>query len=181
MVLKFEEHSPQFGPDVYVAPTAVVVGRVTIGERSSVWFGSVVRGDIGRIVIGWETNVQDLTMIHTDADIEAVIGDRVTIGHRAILHGCVVEDECLIGMGSIIQNRAVIGRHSIVASGSVVREDFVVPPESLVAGVPAIVKRKLTPEEIAYIVEPAKIYVREATLYRRQASAVQATNPRQAD
>jgi carbonic anhydrase/acetyltransferase-like protein (isoleucine patch superfamily) len=168
MILKFQAHSPLLGPEVYVARTAVVIGRVTIGERSSVWFGSIVRGDIGNIIIGRETNVQDLTVIHTDADIEAIIGDRVTIGHRAILHGCMVEDECLIGMGSIVQNRARIGRHSIVAAGSVVREDFSVPPESLVAGVPAIVKRRLTAEEIAYITEPSRIYIAQARLYREE-------------
>jgi carbonic anhydrase/acetyltransferase-like protein (isoleucine patch superfamily) len=166
VILEFGADRPTLGTDVYVAPTATIIGRVVIGRASSVWFGSIVRGDSELIAIGEETNIQDLTMVHGDTGIPVAIGNRVTIGHRAVVHGCTIEDECLVGMGSIIQNRATIGNHSIIASGSVVREGFRVPPGTLVAGVPATVKRELTPEEIAYITKPAEIYLALARRYR---------------
>ena len=165
MIYRFKDQSPDIGQDTFIAPDAAVIGRVRIGKRSGVWFGSVLRGDVDRIVIGEETNIQDLSVVHVDAAAPSVIGNRVTVGHRAILHGCRVDDECVVGMGSVIQNRARVGSHSIVASGSVVREGFEVPAGTLVAGVPAIVKRELTDAEIDYIGELADIYVGRARLY----------------
>ena len=166
MLVEFQRHLPRLGRGVFVAPNAMVVGRVVLGDRASVWFGSVLRGDVDRLVIGAETNIQDLTVVHADADTPTEVGSRVTVGHRAILHGCRIEDECVIGMGAIIQNRARVGSHAIVASGSVVREGFEVPSGTLVAGVPAKVKRELSEAEIEYINELAEIYLGRAELYR---------------
>jgi carbonic anhydrase/acetyltransferase-like protein (isoleucine patch superfamily) len=168
MVVAFDSFKPCLGYDTFIAPTATVIGRVTIEDSVSIWYGCVVRGDTEVITIGKETNVQDLTVIHADVGKPVTIGRRVTIGHRAIVHGCTIEDECLIGMGSIIQNGARIGRNSIVASGSVVRENFEVPPGSLVMGVPAIVKRPLTPDEIAYLAKPVEIYLKLARGYLKK-------------
>ena len=144
MIIELQGNKPQIDENTFLASTATVVGRVTIGPGSSIWFGSVLRGDIESISIGNDTNIQDLTMVHADLGIPTRIGDRVTVGHRAILHGCTVEDETLVGMGAIVQNRAIVRSHSIIASGSVVREGFEVPANTLVAGVPAKVIRELT-------------------------------------
>jgi carbonic anhydrase/acetyltransferase-like protein (isoleucine patch superfamily) len=165
MILPFQNHGPELGRGVYVAPNATVIGRVRIGDGASVWFGAVLRGDVDSITIGPETNIQDLCVVHCDAEVPTRIGGRVTVGHRAILHGCTVEDECVIGMGAVVQNRARVGSHSIVAAGSVVREGFEVPAGTLVAGVPARVKRELTDTEIEYINELAEIYIGRARLY----------------
>ena len=165
MLLKFQGRDPKVGRNVFIAPNATVIGRVTLGDNSSVWFGSVLRGDVDNIVIGAETNIQDLTVVHADADTPTRVGNRVTVGHRAVLHGCIVEDECVIGMGAVVQNRARISSHTIVASGSVVREGFEALPGVLLAGVPARVKRELTDTEIDYINELAETYMGRARLY----------------
>ncbi len=165
MLLKFRDQLPRVGRDVFIAPNATVIGRVSLGEGASVWFGSVLRGDVEFITVGEQTNIQDLTVIHTDANIPVRIGSRVTVGHRAVLHGCTVGDECVVGMGAVILNRARLGGHSIVAAGSVVREGFEVPAGTLVVGVPARVKRELTDAEIDYIGELADIYVGRGRLY----------------
>jgi carbonic anhydrase/acetyltransferase-like protein (isoleucine patch superfamily) len=117
------------------------MGDVTLGARASVWYGAVLRGDMDRIVIGEATNLQDGAIVHVDAGRPALIGARVGVGHRAILHGCTVEDDCLVGMGSILLNGVVLSTGSVVAAGAVVREGMVVPPGSLVMGVPARVVR----------------------------------------
>jgi carbonic anhydrase/acetyltransferase-like protein (isoleucine patch superfamily) len=118
-----------------------VTGDVTLGPRASVWYGAVLRGDMDRIVVGEDSNLQDGTIVHVDEGRPALIGDRVGVGHRAIVHGCTVEDDCLIGMGSVLLNGVVVCAGSVVAAGAVVREGMVVPPGSLVAGVPAKVVR----------------------------------------
>lgn len=128
-------------PTAWVAPGAIVLGNVTLGERSSVWYGAILRGDNDRIVVGDETNLQDGTIVHVDEGVPCLIGRRVGVGHRALLHGCIVEDECLIGMASTILNRAVIGTGSVVAAGALVPEGMKVPPGSLVMGVPGRVVR----------------------------------------
>ena len=132
LVEPFKGKKPQLAPDVFVAPGAVVIGDVTIGEGSSIWYNTVVRGDVGRVTIGKNTNIQDLCMLHMTTDVsDLIIGDEVTVGHRVILHGCTIEDRCLIGMGAVILDNAVIGRGSVVASGAVVTEEAVIPPNSL--------------------------------------------------
>ncbi|MGH7732354.1 MAG: gamma carbonic anhydrase family protein [Gemmatimonadales bacterium] len=128
-------------PTAWVAPGAIVLGNVTLGERSSVWYGAILRGDNDRIAVGDETNLQDGTIVHVDEGVPCLIGRRVGVGHRALLHGCIVEDECLIGMASTILNGAVIGTGSVVAAGALVPEGMKVPPGSLVMGVPGRVVR----------------------------------------
>ena len=132
-------------PSAFIAPNATVLGNVTLGADASIWYGCVVRGDSEAIEIGEETNIQDLTVMHADPGSPCRIGRRVAVGHRAILHACVVEDLCLIGMGSIILNNARIGTGSVVAAGAVVPEGMIVPPGSVVMGVPARVVRSVDP------------------------------------
>jgi carbonic anhydrase/acetyltransferase-like protein (isoleucine patch superfamily) len=149
----------------FVASNAIVTGDVTFGEDAGVWFGCVLRGDDAPLVIGRRTNVQDLTMIHADTGVPNVIGAEVTIGHRCVLHGARVEDGCLIGMGAILLAGSVIGRESLIAAGAVVRENFVVPPRSLVAGVPAKILRALEPDEVRAFAASAEGYVQKLRLY----------------
>lgn len=134
---------PEIDPTAFVAPSADVVGDVTIGPEASVWYGCVLRGDIAPIRIGARTNVQDLTVIHVDVGRPAVVGERVGIGHRAIIHGCTIEDDSLIGMGAILLSGAVIGRGSVVGAGAVVTEGTEIPAGSLVVGVPGRVVREV--------------------------------------
>jgi carbonic anhydrase/acetyltransferase-like protein (isoleucine patch superfamily) len=149
----------------FAATNAILTGDLTLGEDVGVWFGCVLRGDDAPLTIGARTNVQDLTMIHADTGVPNVIGAEVTIGHRCVLHGARVEDRCLIGMGAILLGGSRIGTESLVAAGAVVREDFVVPPRSLVAGVPAKVLRQLGDEEVARIGQSAEGYVKKIRLY----------------
>ncbi len=130
-------------PTAYIAHGAIVLGDVRIGRDSSVWYNSVLRGDTDRITIGEATNIQDLSMIHADPGVPCLVGNRVTVGHRVILHGCTIEDDCLIGMGSIVLNGAQIGRGSLIGAGALVLEGTVVPPDSLVLGFPAKVVRQV--------------------------------------
>lgn len=140
------ETDPRIADSAYVAPSADVVGDVEVGEDASVWYQCVLRGDIAPIRIGAQTNIQDLTMVHVDVDRPCVIGARVGVGHRAIIHGCQIEDDCLVGMGAIVLSDAVIGSGSLVAAGAVVTEGMEVPPDSLVVGVPARVIRDVDDE-----------------------------------
>lgn len=134
---------PRIDPTAFVAPSADVVGDVTLGREVSVWYGCVLRGDIAPIRVGERTNIQDLTVVHVDIDSPTVIGSRVGVGHRAIIHGCTIEDDCLIGMGAIVLSGARIGEGSLVAAGAVVTEGTEVPPGSLVIGVPGRVVRQV--------------------------------------
>ena len=140
-IYALDDDEPDIDELAYVAPEAVVIGRVTIGPEASVWPGAVLRGDHGTITVGARTSVQDGTIVHCTARCPTVIGADCVIGHNAHLEGCVVEDGCLIGSGSVTLNRAVIGAGSIVAAAALVPEGFIVPPGSLVAGVPATIKR----------------------------------------
>ena len=128
---------------IYVAPTAVLVGDVSVAEGGSVWHGAVLRGDFDAVVVGADSNVQDNAVLHVDRGMPCRIGDRVTIGHAAVVHGCVVEDDCLIGMNATINSGARIGRGTLIAAGAVLRENQDVPPGSVVAGVPGKVLRKV--------------------------------------
>ena len=143
----------------FIASGVQVIGKVQLGEYSSVWYNAVIRGDINYIKIGRETNIQDNCVLHVTHELPVIIGEGVTVGHGAILHGCVIEDECLIGMGAIILDGAKIRKGSVVAAGALVRERMQVPPHSLVAGVPAVVKRTLDPSTIEMIREAGKHYV----------------------
>jgi Carbonic anhydrases/acetyltransferases, isoleucine patch superfamily len=147
MKYSFQEHMPDVHDSAYMAPTAVVIGRVKMGENSSIWFNSIARGDINTVTIGSNTNIQDLCTLHVTHENGVAVGDRVTIGHGAVLHGCKVEDDCLIGMGSVVLDGASIGKGSIVAAGAVVAPNTVIPPDSLVMGVPGRVMRRLHERE----------------------------------
>ncbi|MCK1819029.1 gamma carbonic anhydrase family protein [Streptomyces sp. XM83C] len=138
---------PKIDEDTFVAPTASVIGEVTLAAGASVWYGAVLRGDVERISVGAASNVQDNCTLHADPGFPVTVGERVSIGHNAVLHGATVEDDCLIGMGSTVLNGAVIGAGSLVAAQALVPQGMVVPPGSLVAGVPAKVRRELTEEE----------------------------------
>jgi gamma-carbonic anhydrase len=152
---------PRVHPTAYIDDSAQVIGDVEIGEESSVWMAVVIRGDVHRIRIGSRSNVQDGTVVHVMKDTHATtIGNDVTIAHAAVVHGCTIEDRCLIGMGAILLNGAVIGSGSIVAAGALVVEGMQVPPRSLVMGSPAKVKRPLTDDEVAEIQVYADKYVK---------------------
>ena len=164
---------PRVHPTAYIDDSAQVIGDVEIGEESSVWMCVVIRGDVHRIRIGRRSNVQDGTIVHVMKDTHpTTIGDDVTIGHAAVVHGCTIEDRCLIGMGAILLNGARIGTGSIVAAGTLVVEGMQVPPRSLVMGSPAKVKRPLTDAEVAEIQMYADRYVAYRLDYMAQARAV---------
>ena len=160
MLRPFRGVTPRAHPSAFIDDSAQVIGDVDIGEESSVWMCAVVRGDVHWIRIGRRSNVQDGAIVHAMTGTHPTsIGDHVTIGHAAVVHGCTIEDQCLIGMGAILLNGAHIGSQSIVAAGSVVVENMKVPPRSLVMGTPAKVKRLLTHDEMASIQRYADRYV----------------------
>src|SRR5436190_24383357 len=152
MIRSYRGVLPRIHPTVFIDDSAQVIGDVEIGEESSVWMTVVIRGDVHRIRIGRRSNVQDGTIVHVMKDTHpTTIGDNVTIGHAAVVHGCTIEDQCLIGMGAILLNGAHIGAQSIVAAGALITEGMKVPAKSLVMGSPAKVKRLLTHAEVAEI------------------------------
>ncbi|HEV3272987.1 MAG TPA: gamma carbonic anhydrase family protein [Candidatus Methylacidiphilales bacterium] len=157
---------PQIDPTAYVAPQAVVIGDVRLAAHSSVWPTAVLRGDINFIEIGEGSNIQDGSIVHLADDLPTRVGRLVTVGHRAILHACTVEDECLIGMGATILDGAVIGRGSIVGAHALVTKETRIPPGSLVMGTPAKVARALSPDEIAGIRIWADHYIELVPLYK---------------
>jgi carbonic anhydrase/acetyltransferase-like protein (isoleucine patch superfamily) len=160
---------PELAAGVVVLPTATVVGRVRLGARSSIWYGAVLRGDTEEIRVGADSNVQDGAVLHADAGFPMVVGDRVTVGHAAVLHGAIVEDDCIIGMGAILLNGAHIARGCIVGAGAVLRQNQAVPAGSLVAGSPAAVKRAVTGEETALIDRSWREYVELARMHQAAA------------
>jgi carbonic anhydrase/acetyltransferase-like protein (isoleucine patch superfamily) len=151
--------APTIHPDAFVHPAAHVIGNVTLGARASVWPTAVLRGDNDAIAIGAESNVQDGTIVHVDPGLPCTIGARVAIGHRAIVHGATVHDDCLIGMGAILLNGVTVGSGTIVGAGAVCREGMQIPPNSLVVGVPAKVIRETTEAERARIAHTVQAYL----------------------
>jgi len=156
---EFLDRSPQVAASAFVADSADLIGDVTLGENASVWYQCVVRGDINRIVIGANSNVQDGTVIHVADRFGTVVGEWVTVGHRALLHACTIEDEVLVGMGAIVMDGVVVGRRSIIGAGAVVTGGTVIPPGALVLGAPARVTRALTDAEQETIRVWAERYV----------------------
>ncbi|MFD5569223.1 gamma carbonic anhydrase family protein [Streptomyces cadmiisoli] len=157
---------PKIDPEAFVAPTATVIGDVTLGAGASVWYGAVVRGDVERISVGASSNVQDNCTLHADPGFPVAVGERVSIGHNAVVHGATVEDDCLIGMGATVLNGAVIGAGSLVAAQALVPQGMRVPPGSLVAGVPAKVRRELTAEEREGVTLNGTLYAELARSHR---------------
>src|SRR6202012_3010514 len=142
-IVTLDGGTPQIGADVYLAPTATLIGDAHIGDRATVWFGAVLRGDAARIEIGAETSVQDNVVVHCAAQLPTIVGDRVTVGHAALLEGCVIEEGSLIGMGAVVLQHARVGAGSLIAAGAVVPEHGEIPSGVLAAGVPAVVKKQL--------------------------------------
>jgi len=156
---------PKLGRDVYIAPNAVVMGDVTLGDQSSVWYNAVLRADINRIVIGHHTNVQDNSVLHLADEYPCVLGNYVTVGHGAIVHACTVQDEVLVGMGAILLDGVVVGEQSIIGARALVTQGTQIPPGSMVMGAPAKIVRPLTPEERADLKGWADKYVHVAAHY----------------
>lgn len=158
--------SPRVHASAFIAGGAWLIGDVEIGEDASIWFNAVLRGDINAIRVGKRSNVQDGAVVHVTKELPAVVGDDVTVGHKAMIHGCRIESGSLIGMNAAVLDRAVVGPFAIVGAGAVVKEGFVVPEGTLVAGVPARVVRPLSEEERAFLLQSARNYVGYARSYR---------------
>ena len=158
---------PKIHPTAFIHPTAVVLGDVTLGARVSVWPTAVIRGDSDTITIGDDSNVQDGTIIHADDGVPTTIGRRVAIGHRAIVHGTTIDDDCLIAMGAVLLNHVHVGTGSIVGAGAVCREGMLIPPNSLVLGVPARITRSTTPEDRDRIKKTVESYLDLQERHRR--------------
>ena len=171
MIRSFRGTQPQIHPTAYIEESAQIIGDVSIGEQSSVWFNAVVRGDVHFIRIGRRTNIQDGTVIHvSNGTHETILEDEVTVGHNVTLHGCYIERGSLIGIGSILMDGVRVGRQSLVAAGSLLSPGTQIPPRSLVMGVPARVKRSLTEEEVAGLEVFWKNYVSYIEMYREEES-----------
>jgi carbonic anhydrase/acetyltransferase-like protein (isoleucine patch superfamily) len=169
MLIELKQGKPQVGAGTYLAPTATLVGDVVLGENCSVWFNAVLRGDVMPIRIGRETNIQDGTIIHgTYKKCGATIGERTTVGHGVILHGCQIGDRVLIGMGAIIMDNAKVANDSIVAAGALITEEKEFPPGVLIVGRPAKVARELTAEEKAFLNQSADNYLKYKTWYVKE-------------
>ena len=174
MIMNFKDFSPEIGKNTWIAPSADVIGRCKIGEDSSVWFQVAIRADVHFITIGSRTSIQDGTMIHVTHHKKAdtsdghptIIGDDVTVGHKVMLHGCTIEDACLIGMSATILDGAVIGKESIVGAGALVTKNKKFPPRSLIMGSPAKVVRELTDEEVEELYASASRYVEFKSHYQ---------------
>lgn len=165
LVIGFGGRTPDVHERAWLAPTATLVGGVRLAEDASVWFGAVLRADSDDITVGRRSNLQDGVVVHVDEGFPARVGDGVTVGHRAVLHGCTVEDDCLVGMSATLLNGVVVGRGSLVAAGAVLLEGTVVPPGSLVAGVPGKVRRELTAAERDAMAAGTAGYVARAAAY----------------
>lgn len=167
MIYSLAERRVRFDGEAFVAPNATVIGSVVIGHQASIWFNVVVRGDNDLITIGAGSNVQDGSVLHTDAGVKLTLGQRVTVGHMAMLHGCTIGDGTLVGINSVILNHAVIGRHCIIGANALVPEGKSYPDGSLVIGSPGRVARTLTDEERGALDEFATHYIENAARYRR--------------
>lgn len=171
MIYDFSEFSPVIHPDAFVHDSAVVIGQIEIGAHSSIWPTAVMRGDMGMIHVGESTSIQDGTICHITENLSKTeVGSRVTVGHKAILHGCIIEDECLIGMGSILLDNCVIGKGSFIAAGTLITVGQVIPPNSLVMGSPGKIVRQTGPKEQKIIANSWETYVEYARRYKIQIS-----------
>jgi carbonic anhydrase/acetyltransferase-like protein (isoleucine patch superfamily) len=165
MIIEYHGKRPKIGNRVFIAPTAVIIGDVEIADGASIWFGAVLRGDEGRILIGEETNVQDNAVLHTTHDFPTILSSRVTVGHGALLEGCFVEEGAVIGMGAVVLQEAVIGSRSLIGAGSVVTRGTIIPKNSLAAGSPAVVKKEISGAALRSIERSAAIYVELSASY----------------
>jgi carbonic anhydrase/acetyltransferase-like protein (isoleucine patch superfamily) len=166
MIYDFEDHTPELHPNSWIAPNAVIIGKVELKKDSNIWFNVTLRGDVEPITIGEGSNVQDGSVIHSDPGCPVIIGKNVTIGHLVMLHGCVIEDDCLIGIGSTILNKAKIGKNSIIGANALVTENKVIPERSLVLGSPGKIVRQVTEKEIEDIKENGRHYIENYKKYK---------------
>lgn len=170
-LMNFNDKSPAVDKDAFIAPSASVIGDVQVGQGSSIWYGSVLRGDVNSISVGSGTNIQDNSLVHVAKSNfkgkvqPTIIGNKVTVGHSAVLHGCIIEDEAFVGMGATLLDGVVVEKHAMVAAGSLVRQDTRIRSGEVWAGNPAKFLRKLTEEEIAFIIQSAANYVNLATVH----------------
>jgi carbonic anhydrase/acetyltransferase-like protein (isoleucine patch superfamily) len=171
-IYRMEQHVPVVPGSAWVAESASVIGRVELGEEASIWYGATLRGDNDRIVIGARSNVQESSVLHTDAGIQLVVGNDVTIGHQVMLHGCTIGDGTLIGIQAIVLNGARIGRHCLVGAGALVTEGKEFPDGSLIVGSPAKVVRALEPAQIERLMQSAQHYVEQARRHRAQCARI---------
>lgn len=170
MAYDIEFHPEWISEDVFIAANATVLGQVHIGSESSVWFNAVIRGDTAKISLGRQTNIQDQCVLHADEGVECTLGDRVTVGHAAIVHGATIADDVMIGMRAVVLNHAEIGSGSIIAAGAIVPEGTKVPANSLVMGVPGKVVRECSTSEHQRIEHAAAHYVEAGKIYRAHVS-----------
>jgi carbonic anhydrase/acetyltransferase-like protein (isoleucine patch superfamily) len=166
MIFQLDGIKPQLASTVYVAPTAQLIGNITMDAESSVWFNAVLRGDNAPIVVGARTNIQDGCTLHVDSEVPLTIGNGVSVGHHAILHGCTIHDGALIGMGAIVLNHAEIGEQALIAAGSLIPEGKKIPPRSLVMGSPGKVVRELTEKDLEMLHYISGHYVSQGQRYR---------------
>ena len=159
MIIEYEGKTPQIGKNVFIAPTATLIGNVTIGDNASIWYGTVLRGDMEPITVGENTNIQDNCTVHTDYGCPAVIGANVSIGHNAVVHGCTIEENCLVAINAIVLSGAYMESGSILAAGSVLREKERLEKYNLAAGVPAVVKKVLSKEASQTFLQPVHNYL----------------------
>ena len=171
-IYQLGEHAPEIAASSFVADTATVIGKVTLHERSSVWFGATLRGDNERITIGENSNVQEGTVMHTDMGYPLDVGSNVTIGHQAMLHGCTIGDGSLIGIQAVVLNGARIGKGCLVGAGALVTEGKTFPDHSLLIGAPAKVARQLSDEEVAGLQRSADSYVQRGQLFKTQLNKI---------
>jgi carbonic anhydrase/acetyltransferase-like protein (isoleucine patch superfamily) len=171
-IYRLGEDSPRIPQSAYVAPEATVIGKVTLGERASVWPGAVIRGDDDTITVGANTNIQDCAVLHVDPGCPMAIGADVTVGHQATLHGCTIGDGTLIGLQAIVYNRAVIGRDCLIAAGAVITEGKVFPDRSLIIGAPAKVHRQVTDADLAAMRVNVDAYVQRGAAYKTQLTRI---------
>lgn len=172
MIYTYNGARPRIHSSAFIAPGAVIIGDVEIGPSASIWYGAVLRGDVNRIEIGARTNIQDGSVLHVERDRACILGDDVTVGHQALVHGATVLNGVLVGMGARVLSRSVVGEGALVAAGSVVLEGFEVPPCTLVAGVPAKVRRELSDEESAAFIPHAGRYVEYGQIHASTAQEV---------
>lgn len=173
MIRVFRGVVPRISASAYIDSSAQVIGDVSIGERSSVWPNATIRGDVNSIIIGDETSIQDNSVLHVDyGEFALRIGSRVTVGHSVVLHGCTVEDECLVGIGAIVLNGAKVGKGSVIAAGTLIPEGMQIPPASMVMGVPGKIKRQVTPEEQERFRKNAENYVHNTRAYKEDIEGV---------
>lgn len=166
LIIALRGHAPELHPEAWVAPNAALIGQVRLGPRASVWYSVTLRAEFEPIEIGAGSNIQDGVTAHVDPGFPLRVGSGVTVGHNAVLHGCTIEDGALIGMGAVILNGAVIGTGSLVAAGAVVSQGAVIPPRSMVAGVPAKVRRELSETEVEHIRHNGAVYEHLLDMHR---------------